>query len=90
MMLSGKKPLGAAAPVGLPVDVAAFALLSVASVAMTEIFSGSGAQGKKKIGGAYQARIFQPPRKTGCGCPAARVIPATMKVPPVPLVQLIV
>jgi hypothetical protein len=53
MMLPGKKPFGAAAPVGLPVDVAAFALLSVASIPMTEILSGSGAQGKKKIAGAY-------------------------------------
>jgi hypothetical protein len=49
----GEEAVRAADPEGLPVDVAAFALLSVASVAMTEIFSGSGAQGKKKIDGAY-------------------------------------
>jgi hypothetical protein len=50
MMLPGKKSFGPAAPEGLSVDVAAFALLSVGSVPMKEIVSGSGALGKRKIG----------------------------------------
>jgi hypothetical protein len=49
----GEEAVRAADPEGVFVEVAACAVLSVGSVSMREIFSGSGAQGKKKIDGAY-------------------------------------